>query len=63
MFQLVVPMALPLPHRSQDHATCVTPTLSEAVPIRFRVTLDVLNVPVETGDVIEIEGGVESGGV
>ena len=61
--QLAVPVAIPLPHRSQDHETCVTPTLSEAVPLRFRLPLDVLNVAVETGDVIAIDGGVVSGGV
>ena len=61
--QLAVPVTTPLPHRSQDHETCVTPTLSEAVPPRFRVPLVVLNVAAETGDVIAIAGGVVSGGV
>ena len=30
--QLVVPVALPLPPRLFDQLTCVTPTLSDAVP-------------------------------
>ena len=30
--QLVVPLAVPLPPRSFAHVTCVTPTLSAAVP-------------------------------
>jgi len=30
--QFVVPLATPLPPRSFDHLTCVTPTLSVAVP-------------------------------
>ena len=33
--QVVVPDATPLPPRSLDHLTCVTPTLSVAVPPRF----------------------------
>jgi hypothetical protein len=32
MFQLVVPFATPLPPRSFVHLTCVTPTLSLALP-------------------------------
>ena len=32
--QDVVPLALPLPPRLFDQLTCVTPTLSEAVPLR-----------------------------
>jgi hypothetical protein len=32
MFQPPVPFAMPLPPRSLDHRTCVTPTLSDAVP-------------------------------
>jgi hypothetical protein len=30
--QLVVPLAVPLPPRLFAHVTCVTPTLSDAVP-------------------------------
>jgi len=32
--QLVVPEATPLPPRSFTHVTCVTPTLSAAVPLK-----------------------------
>ena len=32
--QLLVPVAVPLPPRLFTHVTCVTPTLSEAVPWR-----------------------------
>jgi hypothetical protein len=31
--QFAVPVATPLPPRSLDHRTCVTPTLSDAVPL------------------------------
>ena len=35
--QLVVPVATPLPQRSQVQLTCVTPRLSKAVPLMFSV--------------------------
>src|SRR5207247_5250972 len=34
--QLVVPLAVPLPPRLFAHVTCVTPTLSDAVPASAR---------------------------
>ena len=43
--QLVVPTAAPLPHRSQDQLTCVTETLSDAVPPKFNAAVDVANGP------------------
>jgi hypothetical protein len=44
--QLVVPLAVPEPPRSLTHVTCVTPTLSDAVP------------EIETGDVDDVVGAV-----
>ena len=61
--QLAVPVAVPLPPRSEDQLTCVTPKLSEAVPARFMALVFVLKVGVETGEVMAIAGGVVSGGV
>ena len=40
--QLVVPLAVPLPPRLLDQVTCVTPTLSDAVPPRLSVAEVVL---------------------
>ena len=40
--QLVVPLDVPLPPRLFAHVTCVTPTLSDAVPPRVRGELLVL---------------------
>jgi len=40
--QLVVPMAVPLPPRPFAHVTCVTPTLSDAIPPNIRRALLVL---------------------
>ena len=37
--QLVVPLAVPLPPRLFAHVTCVTPTLSKAVPPSVRSEL------------------------
>jgi len=34
--QLVVPLAVPPPPRTFSHVTCVTPTLSDAVPASVR---------------------------
>ena len=42
MDQPVVPLAVPLPPRSLDQVTWVTPTLSDAVPPRLRVAEAVL---------------------
>jgi hypothetical protein len=42
--QLVVPVATPLPPRSLDHVTCVTPMLSVADPLKR--TVDDVVVPV-----------------
>jgi hypothetical protein len=40
--QLVVPLAVPLPPRLFAHVTCVTPTLSAAVPPSVRGELPVV---------------------
>jgi hypothetical protein len=40
--QFVVPVAVPLPPRLFAHVTCVTPTLSAAVPAKFNELLLVL---------------------
>jgi hypothetical protein len=58
--QLVVPLAVPLPPRPFTHVTCVTPTVSDAVPPRSSVELLVEYVLVEVGDVILTVGGVVS---
>ena len=42
MVQLVVPDARPLPPRSLTQVIWVTPTLSDAVPLRLRLLFDVL---------------------
>ena len=61
--QLAVPVAVPLPPRSFVQVTCVTPTLSDAVPPRFMEAEAVLYVDPEVGDEIVIAGFVLSGGV
>jgi len=58
--QLVVPVAVPLPPRLFVHVTCVTPTLSDAVPPSARDAVRVLYVAPEVGVVIAIVGGVAS---
>src|SRR5262245_18156613 len=58
--QLVVPVAMPLPPRLADHVTCVTPTLSDAVPPRARGLALVMKFEVEVGVVIRMEGPVVS---
>src|SRR5437762_922773 len=58
--QLVVPVAVPLPPRLFVHVTCVTPTLSDAVPPSARDDVGVLYVEPEVGVVIAIVGGVAS---
>jgi hypothetical protein len=58
--QLVVPDAVPLPPALLVHVTCVTPTLSAAVPPSVSgVTLVEYVVP-DVGDVILTVGGVVS---
>jgi len=58
--QLVVPVAVPLPPRSFAHVTCVTPTVSDAVPPRVRVGLLVLKVGLAVGVVMVTPGAVAS---
>src|SRR6266852_6239347 len=58
--QLVVPVAMPLPPRSFTHETCVTPTLSDAVPPRVRGLVVVVYVADVVGVVIVTVGGVVS---
>jgi hypothetical protein len=56
----LVPVAVPLAPRSVDHVTCVTPTLSLAVPLTAMVPLVAVKVPVPVGAVIAIAGAVVS---
>jgi hypothetical protein len=58
--QLVVPVAVPLPPRLFAQVTCVTPTLSDAVPPSVRDDVGVLYVEPEVGEVIATVGGVVS---
>jgi hypothetical protein len=58
--QLAVPAAFPLPPRSLVQLTCVTPTASLAVPLRFSVPVVVAYVDEEVGPVIEMFGAVVS---
>src|SRR5436309_7083636 len=48
--QLVVPLAVPLPPRLFAHVTCVTPTLSDAVPPSVRRLAPVLTVGWQVGE-------------
>jgi hypothetical protein len=59
--QEVVPVAVPLPPRELVQLTCVTPTLSEAVPAKLMGVL--LAEVLAAGVVIETVGAVTSGGV
>ena len=59
--QAAVPVAVPLPPRLFDQVTCVTPTLSAAVPPRFNGVVLVLKVVPLVGAVIVTVGGVVSG--
>src|SRR5713101_2692664 len=54
--QLVVPVAVPLPPRLLLHVTCVTPTLSDALPPMVRGLVFVVNVELEVGAVIVTVG-------
>src|SRR5439155_22198936 len=58
--QLVVPRAVPLPPRLLFHVTCVTPTLSDAVPPSASDDVGVLYVEPEVGDAMATAGGVGS---
>src|SRR3990172_6175555 len=60
--QVEVPVAVPVPPRSLVQLTCVTPTLSEAVPPRVRGLVLVLYVALDVGAVMDTLGGVVSGG-
>lgn len=59
----VLPEAVPLPPRLLVQGTLVTPTLSEAVPLRVMVSSSVEWAPREVGDVMPIAGSVSSYGV
>ena len=63
MVQLVVPEAMPLAPWLVTQVTWATPTLSDAVPPRLKLELDVLKVGPEVGEVMLMVGGVVSGGV
>src|SRR5262245_33479642 len=54
--QLVVPAAVPLPPRLFVHLTCVTPTLSAAVPPSASEEPVATTVEAEVGEVMAIEG-------
>src|SRR5205823_9568641 len=58
--QLVVPVAVPLPPRVFAQVTCVTPTLSDAVPPSARDDVGVLYVEPAVGVVIATIGSVAS---
>src|SRR2546430_12078172 len=58
--QLVVPVAVPLPPRLLVHVTCVTPTLSDAVPPSTRDDVGVLYVEPAVGVVIATVGSEAS---
>jgi hypothetical protein len=58
--QLVVPVAVPLPPRLFAHVTCVTATVSDAVPPSVRVGLLVLKVGLAVGVVMVTPGAVAS---
>jgi hypothetical protein len=57
----VVPAATPLAPRSVAQLTCVTPTLSPALPLSASVGAVAVNEPVAVGAVIPIVGAVVSG--
>ena len=61
--QPVVPVAVPLPPRSFTQVTCVTPTLSEAVPPRLIGVAVAVCVALPVGVVIVTAGFVVSAGV
>lgn len=57
---VVVPVAAPEAPLEVDHATEVTPTLSEAVPETL-IESEYVSTIVDPGDVIVSDGGVSSG--
>ncbi len=59
--QVVVPAAVPLPPRSLLHVTCVTPTLSAAVPVTVSGVVVAVYVVSPVGVVITTVGAVPSG--
>ena len=63
LLQDVVPLHVPLPPRSFDQETWVTPTVSEAAPAMFRVLLLVLQVEFDVGEVIVTVCALETSGV
>jgi hypothetical protein len=60
VLQLVVPLAVPLPPALFAHETCVTPTLSPAVPLNVTVAEVVLKVDPAVGDEIATVGATLS---
>ncbi len=60
--QLVVPVAVPDPPRLFAQVTCVTPTLSDAVPLKVSGVVPVAKVAALVGPVIVTTGGVASAG-
>ena len=60
--QLVVPVATPLPPALFVHATCVTPTLSELVPLTVTDVARVEYVADDVGPLIDTLGNVVSAG-
>ena len=59
--QVAVPLALPLPPRLLDQLTWVTPTLSEAVPLKASGDDVAVCVALEVGPVMVTAGLVVSG--
>jgi len=60
MLQIVVPLAMPMPPRSFDHDTSVTPTSSEAVPLKLVLVVLLVKLGPEVGLVMEMAGGAVS---
>src|SRR3989304_1340074 len=58
--QVVVPVAVPLPPRSFDQLTCVTPTSSAPVPPSASELVLVLYVALAVGEVMAMAGAVVS---
>src|SRR5438874_471508 len=56
----LAPVAMPLPPTLFTHLTCVTPTLSAAVPASVSVVLFVVYVELDVGALIATVGGVVS---
>ena len=60
--QLAVPVATPLPPRSLLHTTCVTPMLSDALPVNVKGSVLVVYVGAAVGVLIFMDGAVVSAG-